>query len=391
MDQTAPVRQLAATTALGRPMQRRPRPAQRSAARDVAPLAQPGAPPGARPPRPPTTNVVGPDRDDQTTEGPTDSSASLTSSRLEAISSAFVERVMAAERGSIAHGRLLAEVGEIGEREIIATAELSRRLVDRPVRAIVGTLDGASPIARGLAELREAVEELDPSRLGTLSDARPRKLLGLIPIGDPVPDALERYGRARARIQAVLGDLSVARSRLQAEIAAIGQDQQALTTEIETLHQYAELARRLDEGVEAGLRELAASEPARAEELRTDLLFAIRQRRQDLLIQLAVATQGDAALRIVQDNNQQVVRTIRMAMTTTAAAMRTSIAVAQALVDQRRILAQLRTVLTGRQVATGGPVAAQRASSAPSAAPPAIDGRAAVGADLAGLKQAGAA
>src|SRR5438046_6182382 len=82
MDQTAPVRQLAATTALGRPMQRRPRPAQRSAARDVAPLAQPGAPPGARPPRPPTTNVVGPDRDDQTTEGPTDSSASLTSSRL---------------------------------------------------------------------------------------------------------------------------------------------------------------------------------------------------------------------------------------------------------------------------------------------------------------------
>ncbi len=310
-------------------------------------------------------------------------------SGVDALAAAFIERVIALDVRTEGQRRLVAEIGEIGEREVVATAELSRRLVDRPIRSIVATLSGESPIARGLAELRDAVAELDPARLGSAGDGRQRKLLGIFPLGDPVQEALERYARARARIQAILGDLSVARGSLQAEIAAIGQEQRALATEIETLHQYAELARVLDEGVEARLASLADSEPDRAAALRSDVLFAIRQRRQDLLIQLAVATQGDAALRVVQDNNQQVARAIRMATTTTAAAMRTSIAVAQALADQRRILAQLRTVRAGSRVVTmrSDPTKASSAPSSPTA-PPAAGRAIAAGVDLAGLRRA---
>ncbi|HEX2756533.1 MAG TPA: toxic anion resistance protein [Candidatus Limnocylindrales bacterium] len=293
----------------------------------------------------------------------------------------FVDAIVAADAHGDVYRRLLADVGEIGEREIVATSELSHRLVDRPMRAIIGTLDGESPIARSLAELREAVEELDPGRLGR-SGGRQRRLLGVIPLGDPVDDALERYTKARVRIQRILGSLAVARTGLQAEIAAIGQEQRALATEIETLRQYADLARALDERLDERLATLASSEPQRAEALRTDVQFAIRQRRRDLLIQLAVATQGDAALRVVQDNNQQVVRTIRMATTTTAAALRTSVAVAQAMADQRRILAQLATV---REVDRTVPRDAE-APRVPSS--PDVARRAAVGVDLAGLKRA---
>lgn len=312
--------------------------------------------------------------------------------RVQALAVAFVERVVTTDVRSEAWGRLVGEIGQIGEREVVATAALSRRLADRPIQAINVALAGDSPIARALADLREAVADLDPAHLGPVGDGRRRKLLGVFPLSDPADDVLERYARARARIQAILGDLSVARGRLQAEIAAIGQDQRALTTEIETLHQYAELARLLDKGLEARLIALAASEPERAEALRVDVLFAVRQRRQDLLIQLAVATQGDVALRVVQDNNQQVVRAIRMAMTTTAAAMRTSVAVAQALADQRRILAQLRTVRAGsRLVATRSDPS--RGPGAPSSSSSPVAGRGvgarlAATADLAGLKQA---
>ncbi len=288
---------------------------------------------------------------------------------------------MAADLHGDAWRRLLADVAGIGEREIVATAELSHRLVDRPMRAIIGTLDGESPIAKNLAELRDAVEDLDPGRLGR-SAGRPRKLLGVISLGDSFEDALEHYMKGRARIERIIGSLAIARAGLHAEIAAIGQEQRALATEIETLRQYAGLARALDEGLEERLDVLAASDPERAAALRTDALFAIRQRRRDLLIQLAVATQGDAALRVVQDNNQQVVRTIRMATTTTAAALRTSVAVAQAMADQRRILAQLASVRAVDRDAT-------RDGDAPRGLPaPDPPHRPSVAVDLAGLKRA---
>ena len=301
--------------------------------------------------------------------------------RIEALATGFVDAIVAADLHGDTYRRLLADVGDIGEREIVATSELSHRLVDRPMRAIIGTLDGESPIARSLAELREAVEELDPGRLGR-SAGRPRKFLGVFPLGDPVQDALERYAKARVRIQRILGALAVGRSMLHAEIAAIGQEQRALATEIETLHQYADLARALDEILEGRLAALASSEPDRAEAIRTDVLFAIRQRRRDLLIQLAVATQGDAALRVVQDNNRQVVRTIRMATTTTAAALRTSVAVAQAMADQRRILAQLESVRDEHRPSP------RAADPMPSPARSGVARGEMVGVDLAGLKRA---
>lgn len=292
----------------------------------------------------------------------------------------FVDRIVAADLHGPAYRRLVAEVGDIGEREIVATAELSHRLVDRPMRAIIGTLDGASPIARGLAELREAVDELDPARLARV-DGRPRRLLGLIPLGDPLDEALGAYARARARIQEILAALAVGRSELHAEIAAISQDQRALAHEIESLRQYAEMARVIDEALERRIASLDSADPDRARALRTDALFTIRQRRRDLLVQLAVATQGAAALRVVQDNNHQVVRTIRMATTTTAAALRTSVAVAHAMADQRRILAQLASVRDGRDSRRGPPAGPPSAGSVAARA-------AAIRVDLDGLKQA---
>jgi Uncharacterized protein involved in tellurite resistance len=113
---------------------------------------------------------------------------------------------------------------------------------------------------------------------------------------------------------------------------------------METLRQYAYMARTLDETLERRIDALATSDPVRARTLREDVLFPVRHRLQDILTQLAVAAQGYAALRVVQQNNQEVVRAIQTATTTTTAAMRTAVMVAQALTDQRLVLDQLKAV-----------------------------------------------
>jgi uncharacterized protein YaaN involved in tellurite resistance len=71
------------------------------------------------------------------------------------------------------------------------------------------------------------------------------------------------------------------------------------------------------------------------------VLYAVRRRHQSILTELAVATQGYAALRIVERNNHEVIRAVAEATTTTAAAMRTAVMVAQAAASQRATLEQL--------------------------------------------------
>ena len=265
------------------------------------------------------------------------------------MASAFVEAIAAVDVEGDTYRRLIGDVSLIGDREIMATSAMSHRLVDLPIRAMLGTVDGRSPIARNLAALRAAVEELDPRRRRPAGRRR-RKLLGVIPLGDPVQDALAQYAKRRGHIETIIAALTVSRSRLEGDNAAIAQEIRALTTEMETLRQYAELTRVLDETLDRRIASLETSDPDRARALRTDVLFPIRQRLRDLLTQLAVAFQGQAALRMVEANNREVARAIRTATTTTAAALRTSLAVVQATADQRRIRSH---VLADQRATTG--------------------------------------
>jgi uncharacterized protein YaaN involved in tellurite resistance len=83
-------------------------------------------------------------------------------------------------------------------------------------------------------------------------------------------------------------------------------------------------------------------EPARANGLKVDVLAVVRRRRQEILTQLAITTQGFAALRIVEDNNAEVIRAVASAISTTTAAMRTAVMTAQAAASQRIALGHLQ-------------------------------------------------
>ena len=263
------------------------------------------------------------------------------SERIDALVTDIVRSITMLDPGSAEYGRRIGEISSLGQREFVATAQLSSRLLDRPLRTMSGVLDGSSPIAQDLLELRRIVEDLDPAR-NDLARIRGRRFLGLFRRRDRLRSYFDRYANAQGRIQAIIRALAEGRANLAADSAALAQDQRVLATEIETLRQYAYMAQALDGVIARRIDELGAAEPERARSLRDDVLFAVRQRHRDILTQLAVASQGSAALLIIQGNNQQLIRAIETVTTTTLAALRTAVLVARSMTDQRLVTDQVR-------------------------------------------------
>lgn len=230
--------------------------------------------------------------------------------------------------------RMIAAIDRLGERDFVATAAMSGRLLDRRFHLMDGLLGPKAPMARQLAELRKAAAAIDPAKLSLgkhNAEAEIREF----------DRYLERYGKAQPRLQEILGQLAEGRFRLEQDSAAIMQEEASLATEMETLRQYALLAERIDDLLTHGIDSIAGAEPGRADALRIDVLSVVRRRRQEILTQLAIATQGYAALRLVEDNNAEVVRAVASAISTTTAAMRTAVMTAQAAASRRMAMEHL--------------------------------------------------
>ena len=145
---------------------------------------------------------------------------------------------------------------------------------------------------------------------------------------------------------------------------------------METLRQYAYMAERLDTALEARINGVEADDPDRRAPSREDVLFPVRHRRQEILTQLAVAVQGYAALRVVEINNRELVRAVRTASTTTVAALRTAVMVAQALTNQKLVSDQVKAVhdVTSSMIeSTSGILRDQAATVEEQATQPGVD------------------
>src|SRR5207248_6793059 len=94
------------------------------------------------------------------------------------------------------------------------------------------------------------------------------------------------------------------------------------------------------------IAERQVTDPEQARALNEDALFYVRQKRQDLLTQLAVTVQGYLALDLIRKNNLELVKGVERATTTTVAALRTAVIAALALGNQRLVLEQISALNT---------------------------------------------
>jgi len=267
-----------------------------------------------------------------------------TARQIDQAVNSFVESLVTLDIHSPEFQRKVDSVSQLGNQEIRRSAEVSNRFLDKPAASLDrGPLGQGSKVSTSLVQLRRQVEELDPSKQGMLGS---RGLLGHLPFGNRVRDYFSKYQSAQHNIDAIINALYHGQEELQRDNASIEQEKVNLWAMKGRLEQYAYMARKLDEALEARIRTLEIGDPDRAKTMQQDVLFYVRQKVQDVLTQLAVNMQGYLALDLVRKNNLELIKGVDRATTTTVSALRTAVIVAQALTNQKLVLDQITALNT---------------------------------------------
>jgi uncharacterized protein YaaN involved in tellurite resistance len=265
-----------------------------------------------------------------------------TARQIDTAVKSFVDSLTTLDYHSPDFDRKVQSVSQMGNQEIRRAAEVSNRFLDRPTVSLErGALGQGSNVSNALLSLRRQVEDLDPSK--NLSRRR-----GLFPAswGNRVRDYFHKYQSAQTSIEAIIQGLYRGKDELMRDNAAIEQEKVRLWQMKERLEQYVYMTARLDDQLTEKISTLELSDPERARTMKEDVLFYVRQKRQDLLTQLAVTVQGYLALDLVRKNNIELVKGVDRATTTTVSALRTAVMTALALNSQKLVLDQITALNT---------------------------------------------
>jgi uncharacterized protein YaaN involved in tellurite resistance len=264
--------------------------------------------------------------------------------QIDATVSQYINTLMSADPHSPAFDQQLNAVHNLGDADIRASAAVSNRLLQRPAAAMSsGAFDPKSQISTSLVKLRRTVEDLDPTQQGLFSK---KHLWGTLPFGSTLRDYFHKYESGQKNLDAIIQSLYSGQDELEKDNASLEQEKTNVWAIKGRLEQYIYMAGALDQQVSDRIASVQASDPDRAKELQTDVLFYVRQKRQDLLTQLAVNTQGYLAMDLVEKNNRELIKGVDRATTTTVSALRTAIIVAQALNNQKLVLNQISALNT---------------------------------------------
>lgn len=263
---------------------------------------------------------------------------------LRAKAKAFATELATIDVNSPAFTEKVAGITSMGEREMRAAAGMSSRMLDRPAAALGRAkgrpgADVQNQVSDTLVDLRNTITDLDPNR----ADLRGvKRVLKFIPGGNKVDRYFAKYKSAQSHLNAIIRSLESGQDDLRKDNASIDTEKANMWATLGKLTEYNKLAEALDIEVTQRIEELKVlGKTKQADTLHADALFPIRQRRQDIMTQMAVAVQGYLALDLVRRNNIELIRGVDRAQTTTIAALRTAVIVSQALSRQRMVLDQI--------------------------------------------------
>lgn len=248
---------------------------------------------------------------------------------------AYVADLLKHDTQSPEFGKVAGQLASIGQKEIVALSSVSSRFLDMPATA----MGNESGVGRALLDLRTVIDRLDPAREGDL--LKPRKLLGIIPFGNRIKAYFDRYASAQDHIQAIITSLVQGKDELLQDNIAIETERDKIWELMDKLEQMIVVTKMLDTKLEKKCAELDSYDPAKSRAMRENALFSVRQRQTDLLTQMTVSVQGYLALDLIRKNNVELIKGVDRATTTTIAALRTAVTVAQALNNQRLVLNQI--------------------------------------------------
>ncbi|KAK1181755.1 toxic anion resistance protein [Streptomyces sp. NBS 14/10] len=261
---------------------------------------------------------------------------------MERRASEYVSTLAGLDARSPEFATRIGEITALGAGEMRGAAQQSNRMLDRTVRSLAqGDGDAQTRVSSSLVELRRTVEDLDP-RDTQLKGAR--KLLSKLPGGNKLRDHVAKYASAQGTLNKIVGSLRGGQDELRRDNAALHTERIRLWESMAKLQEYAVLADALDTAVERQITAVEATDPTQADALRADVLFPVRQKHQDLLTQLAVCAQGYLAMDVVRRNNEELIKGVDRAATTTVSALRIAVMLSSALESQRKVTEQVNAL-----------------------------------------------
>ncbi|ANS67587.1 toxic anion resistance protein [Streptomyces lincolnensis] len=253
---------------------------------------------------------------------------------------AYVEGLAALDARSPEFAGKVGEITALGAGEMRSAAAQSNRMLERTVRSLPSNGgDAQSQVAGSLVELRRVVEDLDPRDLPA---AKGRRFLSRLPGGNKLRDHMAKYATAQGTLNKIVGSLRGGQDELRRDNAALQTERVRLWETMGKLQEYVVLTEALDTAVEEHVA--AVTDPQEADGLRADVLFPVRQKHQDLLTQLAVCAQGYLAMDVVRRNNEELIKGVDRAATTTVSALRISVMLASALDHQKKVVEQVNAL-----------------------------------------------
>src|SRR4051794_27498378 len=212
---------------------------------------------------------------------------------LRAKAEAFAAELAALDTRSPAFTQKVNSITTMGDNEMRSSAAVSSRMLERPAAAMNAHRGRGTPgdaqtrVANTLVDLRQTITELDPNRADLTGV---KKVLKWLPGGDKIQRYFAKYESAQTHLNAIIKSLEAGQDDLRKDNAAIETEKVNMWTTMGKLSEYNQLATALDEAVTNKVAELeASSQSESANALKSDALFAIRQRRQDIMTQLAVS------------------------------------------------------------------------------------------------------
>ncbi|MGW2045289.1 toxic anion resistance protein [Streptomyces sp. NPDC001858] len=255
---------------------------------------------------------------------------------------AYVEGLAAMDARSPEFVGKVGEITALGAGEMRTAAAQSNRMLERTIRSLPDQGgDAQSKVAGSLVELRRVVEDLDPRDLPA---SKGRKFLSKLPGGNKLRDHVAKYASAQGTLNKIVGSLRGGQDELRRDNAALQTERVRLWETMGKLQEYIVLTDALDSAVEQQISGTQLTDPERADSLRADVLFPVRQKHQDLLTQLAVCAQGYLAMDVVRRNNDELIKGVDRAATTTVSALRISVMLASALDNQKKVIEQVNAL-----------------------------------------------
>lgn len=256
----------------------------------------------------------------------------------------LAQRVSSVPTKSVEFKHVMDAVENYGDDAIRKSAEASNRILERASTSVHGANKKGNStqveVANTLGELRTIVGELTPADKDFKT-----KIMGFLPGGGRLKRYFQRYESAQGQLDAVLTGLADGEDSLLRDNAALRVEQQNSWNAMQELAKASRVMEQMDKDISDQVEKLKyEGRTEEAKNIEADVLFPVRQRRQDLATQTAVSVQSYLSLGLVEKNNKELIKGVKRAKTTTMTALRSAVILAEAMAGQKLVLDKIDAI-----------------------------------------------